>query len=95
MNSHRVLIEAKDRELQVVSQRLSELYRELKDRTAAGRLEGLETVSDAVGAWLAYREVIEQAPEWPYTTGTLRSLLVSTLLPVAAWLAQLLVELVG
>lgn len=93
VNSHRVLLEVKERELQLVSRRLSELYQELKDCTAAGRLEGLETVSDAVGAWLTYRQVIEQTPEWPYTTGTLRRLLMSTLLPVAAWLAQLLVEL--
>lgn len=54
----------------------------------------MEAFSDAITAWLAYQKVIENAAEWPYTTDMLRNLVASTLLPVAAWVAQMIVELI-
>ncbi len=93
-NTHRVMADAKERELKLVRHNLSTMYQELKERTARGELEGMESFSDAITAWLAYQKVIEDAPEWPYTTDLLRNLVVSTFVPILAWAAQILVELV-
>lgn len=94
MSTHRVMAEAKERELQLVRRNLSTMYQELKERTGKGQLQDMEAFSDAITAWLAYQKVIEDAAEWPYTTDMLRNLVASTLLPVAAWVAQMIVELI-
>jgi hypothetical protein len=94
MSTHRVMAEVKERELKLVRGNLSAAYQEWKEQNAKGQLQDMEALSYAITAGLAYRKVIEEAPEWPYTTGTLRNLLMSTLLPVAAWIAQVLVEFI-
>jgi len=88
--THRVMSEVKDRELETVRHNLSAAYRELKTRAAEGRLEQMEALSDSITAWLAYEKRIEAAPDWPYTTETLRNLIASVLIPVATWLYQAL-----
>jgi hypothetical protein len=94
MSTHNVMAEAKEGELKLVRRNLSAAYKEWKERNAEGKLQDMEALSYAITAGLAYEKRIEEAPEWPYTTGTLRNLIVSTLLPVAAWLAQMVVELI-
>ena len=45
---------------------------------------------ESITAWLAYEKRIEAAPDWPYTTETLRNLVASVLIPIATWLYQAL-----
>ncbi|MFQ5341536.1 MAG: hypothetical protein ACE5F6_08305 [Anaerolineae bacterium] len=94
MSTHRVMADAKELELQLVRHNLSAMYQELKERTDKAQLQDMEAFSDAINAWLAYQKVIEDAPEWPYTTDMLRNLVASTLLPLAAWAAQMIVEFI-
>lgn len=93
-DTHQVMAETKECELRQIRRNLSAAYRELKERAAEGRLQDMEALSDSITAWLSYEKRIEEAPEWPYTTDTLRNLLVSTLLPVVAWASQVIVEFV-
>jgi hypothetical protein len=92
--THQVMAEAKERELRLVRQNLSAAYQELKERAAQGHLQDMEALSDSITAWLAYEKRIKEAPEWPYTTDTLRNLVVSTLVPIVAWAAQVVVEFI-
>lgn len=94
MSTHRVMAEAKERELKSVRHHLSAAYQELKERAAQGRLQDMNALSDSITAWLAYEKRIEEAPEWPYTTDTIRNLVMSTLVPIAAWAVQIVVELI-
>ena len=94
MSSHRVMAEAKERELKLVRHNLAAMYQGWKEQTAEGRPQDMETLSYAITAGLGYEKRIAEAPEWPYTTGTLRNLIVSTLLPVVAWAAQVIVEFI-
>lgn len=91
-DTHRVMAEAKEQKLKLVRDTLSEMFEKLETRTAAGEFQGMEALSDSITAWLTYKKQVEEAPEWPYTTDTLRNLLVSTLVPVLAWAAQIIVE---
>ena len=93
-STHRVMVEAKDNKLRLVRRHLSGTFRELQERTAEGQLADMEALSDSIAAWLAYEERLERVPEWPYTSTTDRGLLMSTLLPVAAWSAQILAQFV-
>lgn len=94
VSTHRVMAEVKERELALVRRNLSKAYGEWKERNAKGQLQEMEALSYAITAGLAYEKRIEEAPEWPYTTDTLRNLAVSTLLPILAWVAQIIVEFV-
>jgi hypothetical protein len=91
-STHRVMAEAKEQKLKLVRDTLSEMFQKLEARTAAGELHDMEALSDSITAWLTYKKQVEEAPEWPYTTDTLRNLLISTLVPVVAWTAQIIVE---
>jgi hypothetical protein len=94
VSTHRVMAEAKERELAIVRRNLSAGYGEWKVRDANGQMHDMEALSYAITAGLAYEKRIEDAPEWPYTTATLRNLAVSILLPVLAWISQVIVEFV-
>jgi hypothetical protein len=93
-DTHRVMAEAKEQKLKLVRRNLLVTFQELEERTTTGQLEGMEALSDSITAWLAYEKRIEEAPEWPYTTDTLRNLIVSTLIPIGAWVAQVIVEFI-
>lgn len=93
-DTHQVMVETKERELKQIRSNLSATYRELKARAAEGQLQDMEALSDSIAAWLAYEKRIQEAPEWPYTTDTLRNLLMSTLIPVIAWASQVIVEII-
>lgn len=91
-STHRVMAEAKEEKMKLVRDTLSAMFSKLEARTAAGELHDMEALSDSITAWLTYKKQVEEAPEWPYTTDTLRNLLLSTLVPVLAWTAQIIVE---
>ena len=94
MSTHRVMAEAKEQKLKLVRRYLAETFQELEERAAAAQLQDMEALSDSITAWLAYEKRIEEAPEWPYTTDIIRNLLLSTLLPIVAWAAQIIVEFI-
>ena len=52
----------------------------------------MDALSDSITAWLACEKRLEDAPAWPYAGDTVRNPLVSTLLSVGTWGAQILVE---
>lgn len=93
-STHRVMVEAKEQKLKLVRRNLSATFEQLQQRATEGQLQDIEALSDSITAWLAYEKRFAEAPEWPYTTDTVRNLLMSTLLPVAAWGAQIIVELI-
>jgi hypothetical protein len=94
MSTHNLMAAAKSRELELVRRELAAAFQELKDKRNAQQSYDMERLSHAITNWLAYETRIEQAPEWPYSANTMRNLLVSTLLPVVAWVAQVIVELI-
>ena len=93
-NTHRVMVEAKEQKLRLVRRNLSATFQQLQEQSEVGQLRNMEAYSDSITAWLAYEKRLEDAPEWPYTSDTVRNLLMSTLLPLAAWGAQILVEFI-
>lgn len=94
MSTHNLMAAAKNRELEFVRHELAALFQELKAQRNEHHSADMESLSHAIANWLAYEARIEQAPEWPYSADTIRNLLVSTLLPVVAWVAQVVVELI-
>ena len=94
MGTHSVMAEAKEEKLKLVRRHLSDTFQELQRRAAEAQLQDMEALSDSITAWLAYERRIEDAPGWPYTANTLRNLLVSTLLPVGARAARIILEFI-
>jgi hypothetical protein len=88
------MADAKNRELELVRQGLADVFQELRDQRTEHRPRDRESLSHDITDWLAYEKRVEQAPEWPYSAHTLRNLLMSTLVPVVAWVAHVIVELV-
>jgi len=64
--------------------------RELKERAASGRLEGMEAVAASISAWVSYEKRVKEAPEWPYTAGIIGRLAMSASVPGVAYLAKML-----
>ncbi len=94
MSTHRVMAEAKEQKLKLVRRHLADAFEELLQRAAEARLQDMEALSDSITAWLAYEQRIKKAPTWPYTTDTLRNLLVSTVLPIGARAAKIILQLI-
>ncbi len=84
LSSHRVMAEAKRRELKVVRGSLAAASQALKQRAAEGKAEEIQALIDLITAWGAYEKQIEAVPEWPYTGQIRRNLFVSLLVPLAA-----------
>jgi len=82
LDAHHVMLRIKMNELKVVRDHLSMNYYALKDRTPAGQLPGAGSLEGPTTLWLAYEKRIKEAPEWPFTGGTLRDLAASIILPV-------------
>jgi hypothetical protein len=84
MSTHRVMVEAKKRELKMVRDSLAAASQALKQRAAEGQVEDMQTLFDLIAGWGAYEKQVEALPEWPYTAQIRRNLFVSLLLPLAA-----------
>jgi len=96
MSTHRVMVEAKKRELSMVRDKLVAASQALKQRAAKDQAEGMQALSDSFSilAWEAYERRVQAVPEWPYTESIIRTLVASLLLPVAIFTVQgLLVSL--
>ena len=83
--THCLLVETKRRELEIVRRHLSEDYRQLKESKDAD-------LAKWVGAWLAYEKRIQDAPEWAFNPGTIRSLIASMLVPIGTVVARIVAE---
>lgn len=79
-DSHRVLSQAKQREMVLVRQRLAEVSGRFR-RELAGEEVAPGAAAD-MGALLAYERRIRGAPTWPYNPSMLQTLLFSILLPI-------------
>ncbi len=89
MSTHRMMVEAKDRELGRVSRRLVALSEALRREAGQGKSEQMVVLIN-LSLWRAYEKQVEELPEWPYTDEIRRSLLASMLLPLAAYIVPAL-----
>jgi len=88
MSTHRVMVEAKKRELGVVGDNLAAAFQVLRQRGAKGQVGKMEVLSDSITAWEAYEKRVQGMPEWPYTADIMRKLVASIILPVAVITVQ-------
>jgi hypothetical protein len=79
-DTHRVLADAKQRELDLAQTRISQAYQALKHEAQGG--EAIQTIAIEMDAWIACKGRVSKARTWPYNTEILRNLLISTLMPV-------------
>jgi hypothetical protein len=82
---HKRIRQAKDAELRWITGAISTQRSALEDEDA-GRRIGL--MADLV----AYRGLIEDVPEWPFTTSTYARLILYMLIPVAFWVLGVVAE---
>ena len=85
--THSLLRAAKIKELDRVNRRLADAYDALKGRTNEDG-EGIVAFSTEVRLWQEYENRLKSVNTWPYEFGMLRTLLLSTLVPIAASQAQ-------
>jgi len=81
-STHRVMIEAKERELARVRASLDTAYEALNDRASKGEIDDTAALLSSFSAWVTVETRVEAVPEWPYTHSILRSLVASALAPI-------------
>jgi hypothetical protein len=89
-STHRLMVQAKNRELERVRENLAAASRALRERAATGKMEDIGTLRDYIETWVGYEERVAKVPEWPYTTEIRRNLVVSLLVPLAAYIVPAL-----
>ncbi|MFC1945821.1 hypothetical protein ACFLW1_01325 [Chloroflexota bacterium] len=92
-SAHRAMTEAKKRKLTMARKHLIAIALELEDRTAQGRIGGMEGVSSAVTSWATYERLVKETPTWPFNAGIIRRLLASTIVPAVVYLIKILTGL--
>jgi hypothetical protein len=85
-STHRMMVEAKNRELEIVRQNLVAASQALKQRAAQDQVEDMHTQFNLIAAWGDYEKRVEQLADWPYTGEIRRNLFVSLLLPFAVYI---------
>jgi hypothetical protein len=87
--AHRRISQAKDAELE----RISERIRQARTRLLDGTVEGSHGISsDQMPGLIAYLRLIESIPEWPFQPSTAVQLILYLLIPVASWFGKKLIE---
>jgi hypothetical protein len=79
-DTHRVLADAKQRELELAQARISQAYQALKHE--ARDREAIQAIAVEMDAWIACKERLGKTRTWPYNTEIIRNLLISTLMPM-------------
>jgi hypothetical protein len=79
-DTHRVLADTKERELDLAQQHISQAYQALKLTAHDG--EAAQVIAGEMNVWIACKERVSKARTWPYNTEIIRNLLISTLMPV-------------
>jgi hypothetical protein len=87
--AHRRIRQAKEAELARVSERIQQARTVLLDGPGVGS----PTISpDRMPGLIAYLQLIERIPDWPFQASTAVQLVLYLLIPVASWLGSLLIE---
>ncbi len=81
-STHRMIVEAKDRELARARASLGRVRESLNERVAKGEMDATSELLSTFSAWVTVETRVQAVPEWPYTTSILRSLAVSALAPI-------------
>jgi hypothetical protein len=81
MSARRIVVSVKKQELGIVHDGLATASRALQSRAAQGETEEMSALLGQLSSWLAVEQRVSQVPEWPYTAGIRRSLVLSLLLP--------------
>lgn len=85
---HAAMVQAKQRELEVVRANLVAASEALRERPAKGKLEEKKELLAHIAAWEAHQKRVKALPEWPYTGAIRRNLVLSSLLPWAVGIAR-------
>ncbi len=88
--THKIIAAAKQGELRELRHHLRSLSVRLME--GINRTKGAPQISAEIQALIAYEERLEQVQTWPYDVSTLRSLVVSILVPGITVLAQVAVR---
>jgi hypothetical protein len=87
--AHRRIRQAKDAELAWVHERLQQARALLQESSMVGS----PTVApDPMPGLIAYLQLIERVPEWPFQTSTFVQVALYLLIPIASWVGSALVE---
>jgi hypothetical protein len=81
-STHRVMIEAKERELARVRASMETAYEALNEQASKGEIEDTAALLSSFSAWVTLETRVEAVSEWPYTRSILRSLAASALAPI-------------
>ncbi len=87
-STRNTIAKVKRSELVLARKHLAAASIELKDRTARGRLEGMEGLSSTMTSWTTYQKLVQDTPTWPFDINIMRRLLASTIAPVLVYLAK-------
>jgi hypothetical protein len=88
--THRLLSAARDQALDNVQKELRRAYPSLLERAQRG--EAAERLPSEIAALASYEKALQDAATWPYNPATLRTLVVSVLIPTATLLARRVFE---
>jgi hypothetical protein len=95
LSTRQTIVAAKKRKLDMARDNLAAASQALEERAAKGQPEDTEALLGAIAAWATYEQQVKKVPEWPYTADIKRSLVLSTLLPLAVWMVrEVLLDLV-
>jgi len=90
--SHKVLADARNRELQAVQAHFDRSCRELLRRLDQNKDSG--HLSEEINALVAYSQRLQSARTWPYNTTMLRTLVFSILIPGGTAVARIVGEMI-
>jgi hypothetical protein len=88
LSTHRVMVEAKARQLEMVGRSLAAASHQLMELEEEGETQKLGELLDSMTAWVALERRIKEVPEWPYSQSIMRRLVASILLPLVVFLVQ-------
>jgi hypothetical protein len=94
-STHSAMAAGKKRELAISQKHLAEAYRELKNRAAQSRLEGMEELSSAITAWATTLRQVREAPAWPFNPGTILRLAASIVVAIIIFVIRVIPHLLG
>jgi hypothetical protein len=87
--AHRRIRQAKEAELA----RISERIRQARDLLLDGAADGAPGISlDQMPGLIAYLQLVERIPDWPFRPSTAVQLVLYLLIPVASWFGSVLIE---
>ncbi len=89
-STRNTIVSVKKRELALAQKHLAVASRELKERTAQGRFEGMEGLSSTITSWATYRGLVRETPTWPFNMNIIRRLIASTIVPIVVYLVKII-----